>query len=267
MVAEGQAAHVSESDGHAQEVTAQAPAKEQPTLIGTISQIVAFFAGLTAFVYVAGGTVLWIRLFRSELPADPVVTSLPRELVISIGLKDVVLPAAVLAAIAWAALMAVTQAGSVGRGSKRTHGVIALIVGLVAFLVTLWFVPSISWALGWTVAAFAVYFLALLAGWIPKKLGYADPALKQLTPKSAVVLGAVIALFGAFLRIVFEVADPQLDNAVVCVNDRGAPYKGLLVGQAQDTVYLGKRPQRAVIAIPKSRVREMWIGSDEHACP
>jgi hypothetical protein len=154
-----------------------------------------------------------------------------------------------------------------GRGTKRTHGLLALIVGLVAFVVVLWLVPSMSWAVGWFVAGFAVYFVALLAGWVPKKIGRADPALPHLTPRSAVVVAAVIALLRAFARIVFEVADPRLDNAVVCVNDKKPPYVGLLVGQAQDAVYLGERKERAVIGIPKSRINEIWIGSTNITVP
>jgi hypothetical protein len=243
--------------------------RKESDLLVTLSQIVAFFAGLTAFVYVAGGTVLWIRLFRSDLPADSVVTSLPRELVISIGLKDVVLPASALAIIAWVGLMAVTHATSIGRGSMRTHGLLALVLGLVAVASVgmLWFMPSTKWALGYFVAGLIVYFAGLFAGWFRKTRGRKNPEMPHLTARQAVVVAAVIALLGSFVRIVVEVANPRLDDAVVCVNDKKPRYVGLLVGQAQDAIYLGDQEEQAVIGIPKSRLDEIWIGSTTHRCP
>lgn len=234
----------------------------ESNVLTMVSQIVAFVVGLTAFVYVAGGTVLWIRLFRSDLPADPVITSLPRELVIGIGLKSVVAPAAALAIIAWVALRAVTWSLPTSSGPKRTHGTLFLAVGSVSFLVAFWLIPNVSWAIGGLIAAMIVYFIALGVGWGRERL----QRVRRWERAEFAVAAVVIGLFGAFIRIALEVADPRLDNAVVCVADGSEPYTGLLVGEAKDAVYLGERSDRVVIAIPKSRVKELWIGSDDHAC-
>ena len=245
---------------------------ERPSFFVTLSQIIALVVGLTAFVYVAGGAVLWIRLFRSDLPADSVVTSLPRELVIGVGLKSVVAPAAVLAILAATALAMVTTAARLGRGQKRTHGVIAVVLGLAifgaGFLISIrvgstFAFPVVNLPIEPVVAS-AVFYLALAIGLGGKYVqqGFWDPMKIALA-------AAVIGLIGAGLRIGLEFADPRLDNAVVCVNDGGISYDGLLIGQAQEAVYLGQRfheDDGVVVSIPQSRVDELWIGSDKRAC-
>jgi hypothetical protein len=234
---------------------------DKSNVLETVSKLVGFAVGLTAFVYVAGGTVLWIRLFRSDLPADPVITSLPRELVIGIGLKSVVAPAAALAILAWVALRGVTWSIRTS-GTRRTHGTLFLAVGAISFLAAFWLVPRLSWAIGGLIAAMVVYFIALLIGWVRKRF----QPVRDWGNSEFALAAVVIGLGGAFIRVALEVADPRLDNAVVCVGDGSEPYTGLLVGEAKDAVYLGERSERVVIAIPKSRVEELWIGTDDHAC-
>lgn len=231
-------------------------------LLTTLSQIVTFVVSLTAFIYIAGATVLWIRLFRSDLPADSVVTSLPRELVVGVGLKSVVAPSVVLAAIGAAALGVMTVALRLG-GTKRTHGSIAVIVGIAFFSAAILTLPGVGWAIGWALAAAAVYFGALAIGWLGK---WHDPAFWDRT--KIALAAALIGLLGAGIRVLTELADPRLDNAVVCVNDGGSKYDGLLIGESGQAIYLGqgRASDRVVVSIPKSRVAELWIGSDQRAC-
>jgi len=89
-----------------------------------------------------------------------------------------------------------------------------------------------------------VYFIALLLGWGTKRF----QPVRRWGHSEFAVAAVVIGLGGAFIRVALEVADPRLDNAVVCVADGGDPYTGLLVGEAKDAVYLGERSDRVVIA-------------------
>jgi hypothetical protein len=236
----------------------------------TLSQIVAFTVGLGAFVYIAGAAVLWVRLSQSHFPADSVVTSLPRELVVGIGLKSVVVPSVALAIVAGLGIGLVTVPTPLRRyrnsSTKRTHGVIGLLLGLaVAIVAWLFFTFSINLLVWWGAAAALAYFIALGVG---KSLQH-----KTWDVAAIALAAAAIGLLGAAFRVVVEAVDPRLDNATVCVKDGGAPYVGLLIGEAANAVYLGREEEDGVgktdvvVAIPRERVSEVWIGPEaEHEC-
>jgi hypothetical protein len=76
-----------ESDGPATDV------------VKTLGQLFGLAAGFIALVYVAGGGVLVLRLYLSDLPSRTVVGQLPRDLLISAGLSQIVFPALGVAAI------------------------------------------------------------------------------------------------------------------------------------------------------------------------
>ncbi len=237
----------------------------------TVSQIVAFILGLGAFVYIAGAAVLWVRLSRSNFPADSVVTSLPRELVVGIGLKDVVVPSVALAIVAGLGILLVTRSPlkrDATGVTKRTHGTIGVVLGIAVFIaasLVFTFSFNLVWV-WWGAAAVLAYFIALGVG----------KALQHKTWDFVVIAlaAAAIGLLGAVFRVVVEAVDPRLDNATVCVNDGGAAYVGLLIGEAENAVYLGReeaddvgKTDDVVVAIPRERVSEVWIGPEaEHEC-
>jgi hypothetical protein len=68
-------------------------------VVKTLGQLFGLAAGFIALVYVAGGGVLVLRLYLSDLPSRTVVGQLPRDLLISAGLSQIVLPMLGVAAI------------------------------------------------------------------------------------------------------------------------------------------------------------------------
>jgi hypothetical protein len=68
-------------------------------VVKTLGQLFALAAGFIALVYAVGGDVLVLRLYLSDLPSRTVVGQLPRDLLISAGLWQIVLPALGVAAI------------------------------------------------------------------------------------------------------------------------------------------------------------------------
>jgi hypothetical protein len=233
-----------------------------PSVVATLSAIITVVVGLTALVYIFGGVVLWIRLHREHFPADSVVTSLPRELVIGVGLKSVIVPTVGLAIVAAIGLVLVTVSLRLGKGI-RTRGTIALVVGAILFTMLFVAFRGSWWALAWIAVACAAYFLALGVGYRLKlhRSGY-------WTPATIAIWAAVLGIVGAGFRILLEWNNPSLEQAVICVNDGGTKYDGLLIGETGEAVYLGQGEQadRVVISIPTGRIEELWIGSKERAC-
>jgi hypothetical protein len=70
-------------------------------LIDVGTKLLAFGAATTTFVYLAGGLVYLTRLYHYDLPAETLVSYLPRELLISTGLLEVVGPAITVTVVAF----------------------------------------------------------------------------------------------------------------------------------------------------------------------
>ena len=68
-------------------------------LVKAVGQAVALLAGAVGLVYLVGGAVLALRLFSQDLPSLTIVPQLSRELLVSVGLAQVVLPGIAIAAL------------------------------------------------------------------------------------------------------------------------------------------------------------------------
>lgn len=66
----------------------------QPGAGSAFAGALGLLAGLSTIVYISGGALLIARFNAKDLPVEAVVASLPRELLISVGLTEVVLPLA-----------------------------------------------------------------------------------------------------------------------------------------------------------------------------
>jgi hypothetical protein len=69
-----------------------------------ILQAVPAAAGTAAIVYVVGGMVMWLRFRKAGLPPDHAVALMERQQLLVIGLRLMVLPAALMGALAWLVL-------------------------------------------------------------------------------------------------------------------------------------------------------------------
>ena len=67
-------------------------------LVKAVGQAVGLLAGAVALVYMVGGAVLALRLYIEDLPSRTIVAQLSRDLLVSVGLAQVVLPGIAIAA-------------------------------------------------------------------------------------------------------------------------------------------------------------------------
>jgi hypothetical protein len=153
-------------------------------VVGRVTSVLTALAAFLGLVYLLGAGVLWIRLAREGLPTEVVITSLPRELLLSIGLRSIFLPALVFAGLGALVLIVVEKGPrrvrkASGRASVPAStrscfcsaifvaSVVVLIVASVAFVVLWIFGFSAAWALGWVLGGLAVIPLsaALALGW------------------------------------------------------------------------------------------------------
>jgi hypothetical protein len=255
-------------------------------LVERAGKIIALVAGLAAFVYIAGAAVLAVRLDAEGLPASEVVTSLPRELLVGVGLQYVVAPALALALVSGLEIYILRWLGNWKGHWRARDFVVAVIVGLVLTAIILWGLLSLqrgSWLLprlesaellstsGWWIAFLVAYMLTLLALYLARA-GERTCRTLELAALVALTVGVIAAV----ARVGYERTNTHLEEATVCVNDGGPDYEGVLIGETSDAVYLGIRDEddRARIAsketvfrtpprvleIPKDRVGELHIG-------
>ena len=80
--------------------------RDSAQAVGTIAGTAA---GLIAFVYLLGGAVMWLRFHTADLPPDESVAAMSREMLLTVGLRVIVLPAMVAGGLA-IALVAASRA-------------------------------------------------------------------------------------------------------------------------------------------------------------
>ena len=68
-------------------------------LVKAVGQAVGLYAGAVALVYMVGGAVLALQLYIEDLPSRTIVAQLSRDLLVSVGLAQVVLPGIAMAAV------------------------------------------------------------------------------------------------------------------------------------------------------------------------
>lgn len=75
----------------------------------SLSELLGVIAGGVVVVYLIGGAVLSARLWAAGLPTLPVVSGLPRESLVALGLSTVLLPAIVLGGLACVVLLLIRR--------------------------------------------------------------------------------------------------------------------------------------------------------------
>lgn len=229
---------------------------EAPSLLKTLGELITVLVGAVAFVYLAGAAVLWIRLWSAGLPTDAVVSGLPRELLVAVGLRSVVAPAVPLAVAAGVFLLLAAWRPTSDRAKRIRAGLSVVVGALGGVAVSFYFADrgEQDLALGWLVAFFVVWGISVLIVMSDLPLSIVAVALVAL----------ILGLAAAAVRVAVELSDPRLSKARVCVNDGGRAYNGRLIGETENAVYLGDRER--VVVIPKSRVGELWIGVAPKRC-
>lgn len=231
-----------------------------------ISTALTWVAGLVAYFYVVGGLLMWIRLHEEGLPPMPILSELPKQLLVSTALIGAVAPAIVFIAIALIAIFLQTHVvPSFGTLAKRQLGIVfsgSVLIGLVVVVILA--IVLAHHSNGTLARSFAVAgVIAYLIG-----MGFAavlhDEPFKKL--QTYVLVAVVAGLVGASMRIWVDFRRNTLPDALVCLNDKdGGSYHGVLIARSDSMVYLGDTAKNRLIAIPSSRVGELQVGGTSAA--
>ena len=99
------------------------PEPNWTTYVQTVATIGAGVVGLTAYVYLLGGAVMWLRLTAARLPADEVMEAFQNRQLLSMGMKALfaeLILLALVAGLVWAAWRVACWLEQ--RRSRRTAG-------------------------------------------------------------------------------------------------------------------------------------------------
>jgi hypothetical protein len=256
-------------------------------VVKTLGQLLGLAAGLVALVYAVGGGVLSLRLYLAHLPSRTIVGQLPRDLLISIGLAQIVLPVLAVAALYatcrvltgttspparlvrqwkeqsrrdWAELIgasaipALLVAGAIALGTNDVRGGWKGLIWLVpvAFLVTL------------IVALVGLNLRARLAD------HYGDSASMWNARRPVAWMTLVVALVSLPICVLFAGAFFPFLDAKVCTTS-GAETTGVLIGETSDRTYIGQEERPVgpllVFSIPRTAITETFIGGNAGARP
>jgi hypothetical protein len=254
-------------------------------VVKAVGAVIALLAGSVALLYIAGGAAMTLRLFLYGLPSLNVAAQLPREILISVALIQIVLPAvAVGSAYALVRLLLGRMASPprkfVGAWNERSwrgwptllgaSAVLALATTFVGASPAFARGTSFPWRLAVVVAiVFAISVVIMLVALRLRAEVAARANGGWNTLSSAGAMSVIVALAAVPACFVFAGTFRLLD-AKVCTSTDSA-RSGRLIGELSDRIYLGETeadrwddtdvPLR-VVSIPKSEVEQMLIGSN-----
>jgi hypothetical protein len=267
---------------------------ETKGIVANVTALFGLVAGVGVLLYVLGGAVVALRLWYAGLPVWAVVSQLPREMLVTEALVDVVLPftLATGAYLAWrvigftgARLQEVDGEGLDAPDPDRRFLMGYLATAMISFLLVAITKGLFEGAGGGVVlrilglmvgVGLLTYTLGLLslAGRVhlqgPLEESSTEPRNRAGTqsPIDFRRLTAIGLLFAMPLLPVFVgVASVfPLLRVKACATERRWEKSGLLVSHSTDTLYLGRdvaeRGRRPIVVIPIDRIEELLIGSD-----
>jgi hypothetical protein len=263
--------------------------RDGSSIVTLVGQLVGVAAGFVALLYAAGGGVLVLRLYLADLPSRTVAAQLPRDVLISIGLSQIVLPVALAAGLyaAWRLVRGATAPSMrlVRQWSEHSRrGWLELLgagaVGALAVVGLLGpaegHVRAGPRGLAWLLPiAFLITLLSVLVGLSLRArlvAAYGDSARSWSAPAAVARMTLVLALVAVPVCVLFAGAYFPLLPARVCtVNEPGV--EGVLIGETSDRTYIGEQRKRGkldVFSIPSSQTTRTIIGgrrAPASACP
>jgi hypothetical protein len=196
-------------------------------------------AGTVGFVYVVGGAVMWLRFWRSDVPADQALALVPRTDLLVVGMRVLILPA-----LAAAGLFLLLAKRLNGRPRRLTVGLLA-IPGLVLVLV----VPLSFGSYAWPVAAAGLALVWVIV--LPTHQGWA------LVWRAAVAAMVAAALVSVARQLDHPV---RLPSATLTFAKGHAPVTGVLVTANADEVVLGFPAKETLQSYPRDNIQVVDIG-------
>lgn len=240
-----------------------------------VARVVGLLAGTATLIYLTGGVVMALRLVFKDLGWYNVVSQLPREFLISIGLGQVLLPALLVGALYGLFRLLRTDRASPPalhrfREAGARRGAFAGYARTLAVLVIPPVVILIRRVLGGDlgpktllVIAVAVALLAIVAVAVHEVRAIVlDGGAHRWNSLRTVVAVAALYTAAVIPSMMIAAAGVPLTGAKVCTTDNFAE-SGYFVGQTSDQVYLGERGKRRRIAVvPMTKVEELFIGGE-----
>jgi hypothetical protein len=221
------------------------PDSTQPSLEHLVVRIGAIAGALAAtagFVYVVGGSVMWLRFWSAGLPADQALALVPRSDLLVVGMRVMILPA-----LAFGLLILVLARRNNGAPGRLTLAALA-VPGIVLVLV----VP-LSWgAYAWPIAAFA-----LAAVW--SKLHTTPGIGRDVALRAAVAAMVAAALVSIARQLDRPVKLPSATLTFAPAAER-EPVTGVLVNAGTDAIVLGFPGKGELRSFPRDRVQVVDIG-------
>ena len=231
--------------------------------VGFATRFFGLFAGIGVVMYTLGALVLAARLAYADLPFEAVVGQLPRNLMLSIGIGQVLIPGIAVGAIY--ALMRVFFL----RGRVVSSWKVGLVAGLwwIGLVLAAFVVANYNgggfedpregdyafWPTGIAVLALVVMAVAGLRIEYGKgRLSW--PRIPWLS--LALAYGFVGMAAAALIAATFP-----LREARACMSS-GFSEIGVLVGHGGERVFLGEQraTKKRIVSIPASDVEELFFG-------
>lgn len=256
-------------------------------VLKTLGEVAGLLAGAVALVYLAGGVVITLRLLFSDTNPEAVIGQLSREVLISVGLAEVVLPALIGGAIYAAyrlrggsadrgpAVLRTTAPGSRGEPTRKRFAASAL--GLTVLLVLPGAISAIA---HYGVTPKLLYLLIALAvaGTTVLMARKARLEIARTHPNEAwrgvravALMSLVVGATVVPAAIIFWASLP-LPEARVCLSEASEPVDGLLIGETASRVYIAG-PKfgevREITSLPSASVERLVIGAGaaDQPCP
>lgn len=257
-------------------------------VVRTLGQLIGLVAGLVALLYAAGGGVLALRLYLAHLPSRTIAAQLPRDLLISVGLAQIILPTLAVAGL-YAALRLLLGSAApptrlVREWTERSLGgwfvlVAASALPAIAVPLALWLfgaqdIRGGSKGYAWLLpVAFLITLLVVLVGLnlrarLVKR--YGESSHSWSTARAVFLMTLIVALVCLPVFVMFAGAFFPLLDAKVCMTS-GAEARGALIGETSARTYIGQDstpvgPQ-LVFSIPQSEIRQTIIGGNAASRP
>lgn len=244
-------------------------------LVKAVGQAVGLLAGAVGLVYAVGGAVLALRLFIEDLPSRTIVAQLPRDLLVSVGLAQVVLPGLAIAAL-YAAFRTLRGASPPPKHlvdqwiEPSARGWLELVAAsaVPALVITAYSalrVPRVQleWDLAWLLPLTMLLSMLIILVALRLRATLAATYRDTWNERRPILwMTLVVWLAAVPACLVFAGTFPLLD-AKVCTTS-GAERTGLLIGETSQRIYIGESSgaKRQVISLPLTQVKETFIGGD-----
>jgi len=217
------------------------PSSPFEQLVTRVGAFAGAIAGTVGFVYVVGGTVMWLRFWRSDVPADQALALVPRTDLLVVGMRVLILPA-----LAAGGMFLLLAKWANGRPSRPMFAMLAFAAVVLVFVV-----PFSFGSYAWPLAA-----VGLALTWALLQSRYRDD-VRGLVWRAAVA--AMLA--AALVSIARQLDHPvRLASATLTFSDDRAPVTGVLVMADADAVVLGFPATETLESYPRDRIQMVGIG-------